>query len=138
MIARLTAIQTAGGKIMCRIKVENSPSFELECDEATEETDQPPSEMERALLEEVGFWKNYIEYCLEKDSASVPVAAYEALAQSERQAAKLQVQYCRAQKTVRQNSLGDLRVYSRSLHRPAVSRVPSERTIHTSGSDLQQ
>lgn len=68
---------------MCRIKVENSPSFELECDEATEETDQPPSEMERALLEEVGFWKNYIEYCLEKDSASVPVAAYEALAQSE-------------------------------------------------------
>ncbi|WP_419601943.1 hypothetical protein, partial [Thiolapillus sp.] len=44
---------------------------------------QPPSEMERALLEEVDFWKNYIEYCLEKDSASVPVAAYEALAQSE-------------------------------------------------------
>jgi len=68
---------------MCKNEVESSPGFGQQSDEAPEETDQPVAELERVLLEEVDFWKSYIGYCRDKGGASVPVEAYEALAQSE-------------------------------------------------------
>ena len=43
------------------------------------EREQEHGDMEQALLEEVEFWKSYINYCLEKKGADVPVAAHDAL-----------------------------------------------------------
>jgi len=99
--ARLGACQTATDDPMRKNKVGCTQTIDLETGETGEESDSPCSSIEHALLEEVEFWRSYIEYCSKTIGPPVPEEAYDALAQSER---KLQ-SFMASNKTLRKDCL---------------------------------